>query len=49
MKVILQALIGLVVIHIIYFVCMMFVSYLKTINYKPDIANTWDNVETPSK
>jgi hypothetical protein len=46
MKVILQALIGSVVIHIIYFVGMMFVSYLKTRNYKPDLANAWNNVET---
>jgi hypothetical protein len=46
MKVILQGLIGSVVIHIIYFVSIMFVSYIKTINYKPDLANGWDNVET---
>jgi hypothetical protein len=46
MKVTLQALIGSVVIHIIYFVGMMFVSYIKTRNYKPDIANAWDHVET---
>jgi hypothetical protein len=46
MKVIFQALIGSVVIHIIYFVSMMFVSYIKTRNYKPDLVNTWDNVET---
>jgi hypothetical protein len=46
MKEILQALIGSVVLHIIYFVSMMFVSYIKTIKYKPDLANAWDNVET---
>jgi hypothetical protein len=46
MKVILPALIISFVIHIIYFVGMMSVSYLKTRNYKPDLANAWDNVET---
>jgi hypothetical protein len=46
MKVIFQAIIGSVVIHIIYLVGMMLVSYIKTRNYKPDIANAWDKVET---
>jgi menaquinol-cytochrome c reductase cytochrome b subunit len=46
MKVVLQALIGSVVIHIFYFVGMMFVSYIKTRNYKPEIASAWDHVET---
>jgi hypothetical protein len=46
MKVILQALIGSVVIHIIYFVSMMVVSYIKTRKYKPNLGNAWDHVET---
>ncbi len=46
MKVILQAFIGSIAIHIVYLVGMMIVSYLKTRNYKPDIASAWDKVET---
>jgi hypothetical protein len=46
MKVIFQAFIGSIVIHIIYIVGMMLVSYIKTRNYKPDITGAWDKVET---
>jgi hypothetical protein len=46
MKVLFQAVIGSIVIHIIYIVGMMLVSYIKTRNYKPDIASAWDKVET---
>jgi hypothetical protein len=46
MKVIFQAFIGSIVIHIIYIISMMLVSYIKTRNYKPDIASAWDKVET---
>ncbi|MFS0639227.1 hypothetical protein AB1K84_25470 [Mesobacillus foraminis] len=46
MKVVFQAFIGSIAIHIIYIVGMMLVGYIKTRNYKPDIANAWDKVET---
>lgn len=46
MKVVLQAFIGSIAIHIVYLVGMMLVSYIKTRNYKPDIASAWDKVET---
>ncbi|MEH7250477.1 hypothetical protein V7114_27365 [Neobacillus niacini] len=46
MKVIFQAFISSIVIHIIYIVGMMLISYIKTRNYKPNIAGAWDKVET---
>lgn len=46
MKIILQAFISSIIIHIIYIVGMMLVGYIKTRNYKPDIASAWDKVET---
>ncbi|MEH7355913.1 hypothetical protein V7150_20490 [Neobacillus drentensis] len=46
MKTVLQAFIGSIVIHLVYIVGMMLVSYIKTRNYKPDIAGAWIKVET---
>lgn len=46
MKVILQAFFCSIIIHIIYIVGMMLVSYIKTRNYKPDIASALDRAET---
>ncbi len=46
MKVVLQAFIGSIAIHIVYLVGMMLVGYIKTRNYKPDIASAWNKVET---
>lgn len=45
MKVVLQAIIGSISIHIIYVVVMMLVGYIKTKNYKPGIENAWGKVE----
>lgn len=46
MKVIFQAIIGSIAIHIVYLVGMMLVSFIRTRNYKPDFTSAWDNVET---
>lgn len=46
MKTVLQAFIGSIIIHLVYMVGMLIVSYIKTKNYKPDIAKAWDHVET---
>ncbi|MDF2000847.1 hypothetical protein [Peribacillus frigoritolerans] len=46
MKVVLQAIIGSISIHVIYVVVMMLVGYIKTKNYKPDIESAWDKVAT---
>ncbi|MDP1419646.1 hypothetical protein Q8G35_14790 [Peribacillus simplex] len=46
MKVVLQAIIGSISIHVIYVVVMMLVGYIKTKNYKPDIESAWDTVAT---
>lgn len=43
MKVVLQAVIGSIAIHLIFKVGMMVVGYVKTRNYKPYIADTWDD------
>jgi len=46
MMVVFQAFIGSIVIHVVYFFCMMLVGYIKTRFYRPDHASAWDNVET---
>lgn len=46
MKIIIQAFIGSIIIHIIYIVGMMLDGYIKTRNYKPDISSAWEKVET---
>ena len=45
MKLVIQALIGSVVIHLIYFICTVGFGYFKTKYYEPDIADTWNNVD----
>lgn len=49
MRVVLQAIIGSILIHVIYIVGMMLVGYIKTKNYKPDISSVWDRVDTLEK
>ncbi|MEF2098377.1 hypothetical protein V3595_27810 [Bacillus sp. CFBP9009] len=46
MKVLIQAIIGSISIHVIYAVVMMLVGYIKTKYYKPDIESAWDKVAT---
>lgn len=46
MKLVLQAIIGSIVIHVIYIVGRILIGYINTRNYKPDIAVAWDKVET---
>ncbi|MGM0789783.1 MAG: hypothetical protein ACQEUD_06790 [Bacillota bacterium] len=46
MTLIFQSFIGSVVIHVIYIVGVMLVGYLKTKNYKPNMASSWDKAET---
>lgn len=46
LKTIIQSLVISSVIHLIYIVGTLIVGYIKTRNYKPDIANRWGKVET---
>ncbi|TWI58032.1 hypothetical protein IQ10_01363 [Halalkalibacter nanhaiisediminis] len=46
LKTIIQSLVISFVIHLIYIVGTVGVGYIKTRNYKPDIDNKWDNIET---
>jgi hypothetical protein len=46
LKTVIQSLVVSFVIHLIYIVGIMIVGYIKTRNYKPDIANRWGKVET---
>ncbi|ANU11019.1 hypothetical protein A1A1_07739 [Planococcus antarcticus DSM 14505] len=45
MKYVWQSLLGAVVIHILYFSAGMAVGYVKTITYKPNFSNVWENAE----
>ena len=45
-KTVIQAFISSVVIHLVYIVGQMLVGYIKTRNYKPDVAYAWDKRET---
>lgn len=46
LKTIIQSLVISFVIHLIYIVGTVGVGYIKTRNYKPDIENKWENIET---
>lgn len=43
MKVVLQAVIASVAIHVIFTLGMMLMGYIKTKNYKPNLAERWDD------
>ncbi|GHH98784.1 hypothetical protein [Neobacillus kokaensis] len=46
MKLVLQACIGAVIIHLIYLVSTILIGYIKTKYYEPDVANKWETVHT---
>ncbi|MEI5909647.1 hypothetical protein WAK64_21865 [Bacillus spongiae] len=46
MKVILSAVLGSVVIHILYFISTMIIGYIKTKKYTPDMESSWGKVDT---
>lgn len=45
MKLLLQAFLGALFIHIIYFVALFAVGYVKTLTYRPNMALYWENAE----
>ena len=45
LKIIIQALIGSIIIHVTYIFGTLLIGYIKTKFYKPDISTSWDNVE----
>ncbi|MFB7638634.1 hypothetical protein [Peribacillus butanolivorans] len=46
MKVVFQAFIGSIILHVFYFVSTMIVGSIKTSQYKPGIENAWGQAET---
>ncbi|MEH7376068.1 hypothetical protein [Neobacillus drentensis] len=46
MRIVLQAFICSVIIHVTYFSSIFLVGYIKTCLYKPDIASEWDKIDT---
>ncbi|MFD6438454.1 hypothetical protein ACFWDG_01255 [Peribacillus sp. NPDC060186] len=46
MKLVFQAFIGSIILHVFYFVSTMIVGSIKTIKYKPGIENAWDQART---
>lgn len=46
MKIIIQAIIGSIIIHLAYFITVFLVGYIKTSLYKPNIPSEWGNVNT---
>lgn len=45
MKTICQALLGAAAAHLLYFAAVFSVGYVKTITYRPNIPNAWENAE----
>ncbi len=45
MKILIQACIASLVIHLIYIVSSTVLGYIKTLNYRPDVAGKWDEIE----
>ncbi|GAM15088.1 membrane protein [Mesobacillus selenatarsenatis] len=46
MKLFMQAAAWSIALHIIYFLSMFGIGYIKTINYTPDIEGSWESVDT---
>lgn len=46
MKLFIQAAIGSIAIHVIYFLGIVLIGYIKTINYTPDIEGSLESVDT---
>lgn len=46
MKILLQAFIGSIILHVMYIVCTMFAGFIKTKFYQPDISSAWEKVGT---
>lgn len=44
MKLFLHGAIGSFAIHVIYFVSILVIGYIKTLNYTPDIEGSWNSV-----
>ncbi|NHM34036.1 hypothetical protein [Neobacillus terrae] len=45
MKLMIQAFIASVIIHLIYFVCTVGLGFIKTKFYKPNIYSKWEKIE----
>jgi quinol-cytochrome oxidoreductase complex cytochrome b subunit len=45
MKLFIQAAIGSIAIHVLYFVSILIIGYIKTLNYTPDIEGSWNSVD----
>ncbi|MFA9560153.1 hypothetical protein ACERII_22820 [Evansella sp. AB-rgal1] len=45
MKLVFQAIICSIIIHVVYISSIIFVGYIKTRNYVPDIASSYESVE----
>ncbi|SES07506.1 hypothetical protein [Psychrobacillus sp. OK032] len=45
MKLVIQAFIASVIIHLVYIVCTIGIGYIKTKFYKPDISGSWEKVD----
>lgn len=46
MKLFMQAAASSIAIHVIYFLGMFLVGYIKTMNYTPDLEGSWKSVDT---
>jgi menaquinol-cytochrome c reductase cytochrome b subunit len=47
--IIVQAIIGSVIVHMIYFISTMIIGYIKTKRYVPDIDSAWESVNKLQK
>ncbi|PWA11181.1 hypothetical protein DCC39_09410 [Pueribacillus theae] len=46
MKLVIQAIVGSIIIHAVYFIGAMLVGDINTKRYVPDVLHSWDHVET---
>lgn len=44
MKILFQAVLGSLIIHVIYFLSTILIGFIKTVNYKPDLVANWEHV-----
>lgn len=49
MSTIIQAIIGSVIVHLIYFLITLVIGYIKTKRYVPDIDSAWESINNLPK
>ena len=45
MKILLQSIFASIIIHVLFFISLFLVGYMKTVSYEPNFSKEWGNVQ----